>query len=347
MAKRKNRGRGYDDAEERETRRKSGCLRRGCGCLFALILSPFLLAGGFLFWNSHRPQPGTRDKEIFPGIKYIREVSKESPKQVVHVITIPLDSPDVSFLVTPPDDKSAKRPLKARTTSQFLKEFKVQIAMNGDNFYPFYESTFMHYQPSLDDLANPAKLPDKLWSSYPQPGDPVETEGFSASRGATYCDGEEKRNAFPTLYLSEENKASFHKPVGKIYNAISGSMMILDSGKRLEPDEKKVVYTERHPRTAVGIDKSGKWLILLVGDGRQPNYSEGMTLMELSDALERHGAWSAMMLDGGGSSALAIEDRNGGVSLLNSPIEKRIPGRERPVANHIGVFVRSAKADSP
>lgn len=349
MAKRASRRSDYEGeaAEQPHPYRKRGCLRRGCGCALGLLLLPFLLLGGFLFWNTHRPQPGTRDKDIFPGVKYTREVWKDSPRMVIHIISIPLRSPNISFLVTPPDDKTAKRPLKARTTSQFLKEFKVQIAMNGDNYYPFEESTFMHYRPSLDDLTDPGKVPSKLWSSYPQPGDPVETEGLSASRGVTYCDSEEKRRSFPTLYISQENRVSFHKPVGKVYNAISGSVMILDNGKHLEPDDKKAVYKERHPRTAVGVDKDGKWLILLVADGRQPNYSEGMTLMELSEALEHYGAWSAMLLDGGGSTTLAIEDKSGSVSLLNSPIEKRIPGRERPVANHLGVFVKSAEPVAP
>ena len=45
-----------------------------------------------------------------------------------------------------------------------------------------------------------------------------------------------------------------------------------------------------------------------------------------------------MNLDGGGSTSIAIDDGRGGVRLLNSPIHTRIPWRERPVANHLGVF---------
>ena len=33
-----------------------------------------------------------------------------------------------------------------------------------------------------------------------------------------------------------------------------------------------------HPRTLLGIDKSGRWLLLVVADGRQEGYSEGISL---------------------------------------------------------------------
>jgi hypothetical protein len=45
-----------------------------------------------------------------------------------------------------------------------------------------------------------------------------------------------------------------------------------------------------------------------------------------------------MNLDGGGSSTLAVEGANGRPEVLNSPIHQRIPGRERPVGNHLGIF---------
>jgi hypothetical protein len=46
-----------------------------------------------------------------------------------------------------------------------------------------------------------------------------------------------------------------------------------------------------------------------------------------------------MNMDGGGSSTLVIENERGKSEVLNSPIDSHIPGRERPVANHLGVYV--------
>jgi exopolysaccharide biosynthesis protein len=46
-----------------------------------------------------------------------------------------------------------------------------------------------------------------------------------------------------------------------------------------------------------------------------------------------------MSLDGGGSSTMVIEGDDGEPKILNSPIDQYIPGRERPVANHLGIYL--------
>jgi exopolysaccharide biosynthesis protein len=94
-----------------------------------------------------------------------------------------------------------------------------------------------------------------------------------------------------------------------------------------------------HPRTAIGVNRNGRYTYLVVVDGRQPFYSTGATFQELAELLKELGAHYAMALDGGGSSALVIENENGDTEVLNSPIDQYIPGRERPVANHFGVYI--------
>jgi exopolysaccharide biosynthesis protein len=95
-----------------------------------------------------------------------------------------------------------------------------------------------------------------------------------------------------------------------------------------------------HPRTAIGVNRNGRYVYLVVVDGRQPFYSAGATFQELAELMLDLGAHFAMALDGGGSSALVIEGGDGRALVLNSPIDNYIPGRERPVANHIGVIIR-------
>jgi exopolysaccharide biosynthesis protein len=51
------------------------------------------------------------------------------------------------------------------------------------------------------------------------------------------------------------------------------------------------------------------------------------------------GAQYAMSLDGGGSSTMVVECAGGEPRVLNSAIDNYISGRERPVANHLGIFV--------
>lgn len=85
----------------------------------------------------------------------------------------------------------------------------------------------------------------------------------------------------------------------------------------------------RHPRTAVGFDPAGGRLWVVVVDGRQAGYSEGMTLPELAALLEAVGAREAINLDGGGSSIMVVR----GVAL-SRPSDA---AGERPVANALAV----------
>lgn len=83
----------------------------------------------------------------------------------------------------------------------------------------------------------------------------------------------------------------------------------------------------RHPRTAVGFDRSRRWLYFVVVDGRQPDYSVGMTARELADLMTRIGADRALNLDGGGSSVLLVAAQRDRLEVVNRPSG----GRPRPV----------------
>jgi hypothetical protein len=45
-------------------------------------------------------------------------------------------------------------------------------------------------------------------------------------------------------------------------------------------------------------------------------------------------------MDGGGSSTLVFEGLFGTSKVVNSPIHGSIPGWERPVGNHLGIFAK-------
>jgi hypothetical protein len=85
---------------------------------------------------------------------------------------------------------------------------------------------------------------------------------------------------------------------------------------------------QRHPRTAVGWTADGRLLFVVV-DGRQPPYSDGMSLAELTWLFQRLGATDALNLDGGGSTALVI-----GGALVNRPSDA---AGERAVGNALSL----------
>lgn len=120
---------------------------------------------------------------------------------------------------------------------------------------------------------------------------------------------------------------------------LAGLCMIVQRGAPADLDACETREpARRHPRSAVGLDERRETLFLVVVDGRQPRYSQGAELGELAKLLVDVGAHEAMNLDGGGSSTLVARDTVGGVEVLNRPIADRVPGRERPVANHLGVY---------
>jgi exopolysaccharide biosynthesis protein len=94
--------------------------------------------------------------------------------------------------------------------------------------------------------------------------------------------------------------------------------------------------TARHPRTAVGIARDGRRLLIVVVDGRQKQYSDGATLRELADIMRGLGARDAINLDGGGSSTLVYADPSaaGALRIANRPSD---PAGERPVGNALAV----------
>lgn len=142
------------------------------------------------------------------------------------------------------------------------------------------------------------------------------------------------------MYISADNEVTFSAPDFEPFHAISGNWLLVENGVFSTPNELVRDSQIQQPRTAVGLDESGRKLLLLLVDGRQPNYSEGVTVAELADLLIEYGAYTALNFDGGGSVTLVIEGEDGRPQVLNSPIHTRIPGRERPVANHLGVYAR-------
>jgi hypothetical protein len=123
------------------------------------------------------------------------------------------------------------------------------------------------------------------------------------------------------------------KAVQGIANAVGGFHQILKSGGISERAANRI---ERHPRSAAGICADGKYLYLLVIDGRRPG-SIGSTEAETAVILKQLGAHDGINFDGGGSSALALRCPDGHVRVVNTPIHANIPGTERAVAGCMGI----------
>jgi hypothetical protein len=130
--------------------------------------------------------------------------------------------------------------------------------------------------------------------------------------------------------------------------AVSGNAMVLRDGKIVATDAQGA----RHPRSVVGVSEDRKTLWLVAVDGRQEGHSRGASMLELGELMKRFGAWDAVNLDGGGSTAMVVKDhRTGTFGLANQPSETSTEGHpvrmERPVADVIGIRLRAEPEATP
>ncbi|MBP0022238.1 MAG: phosphodiester glycosidase family protein [Cyanobacteria bacterium SBLK] len=291
------------------------------GGIFGLFFGIVLLCYGILLFK--RPSRSQKIEQLFQGISYRRKLYSQPRRYflrhsfLVHTVAIDLTVTGIQILTTIGFPGEDGKEFNAQTTGDFLKTHRLQLAINGSYFQPFY-----------------SKHP---LSFYPKSGDRVDALGQSIAKGITYSPPQQGWNV---LCFSSENRASIESdrcPDNTQYGLGGGYILILN-GKLARKYQGREL-SDRYPRTAVGIDRQGKKLWIVVIDGRQPFYSEGATLLELTQILLDLGSDRALILDGGGSTTLAIE-KKGEIKLLNTPIHTRIPLRQRPVANHLGFFAR-------
>lgn len=266
----------------------------------------------YLIKVSTTSRPNSITQRLSPGVTYLRKDLTSPRNIVVHVLAIDLQTQKLEFLVTPSANNTDV--LCTRTTSQFLDEFKLHAAINGG------------YYSYLDASNDPAVL-------CPDGGDPVRISDYAASRGKVYSP---KKTVQPVVHIGKKNQVTFNKEPGQVFNAVSGDRLVVSDGKVV----KNLAAQDPNPRTAVGLNRNGRWLTLMVVDGRQTGYSEGVTFPELAELLISYGVHIGVNMDGGGSSSMTIRGVDGKARVLNSPIDMNKPGKERPVGNHLGLFIK-------
>jgi len=136
----------------------------------------------------------------------------------------------------------------------------------------------------------------------------------------------------PWINFSREGLVSFNwrRPYG-LYNAVSGDRYLIGFGIfNLAIRDRRT----KNARTVIGVDKSGM-VLLMVADGwdvRQGYQPQGLTFPEIGSVLSEFDCETAINLDGGGSSAMAIQGQ-----IVSQPNDDGTFG-ERAVVNHLAVY---------
>jgi hypothetical protein len=226
----------------------------------------------------------------YPGVRHLARTT--STPWRIHALEVDLCHPGVSVRVTRSDERR-------RTVSSFASLVDAEAAINGDFFsYGSYATTGL----TVGDGERWGDTRDSGWS------------GFVAF-------GDDQVIYSPPSEVQEP-------PAAWMRNLISGHAQIVSGGRALSDYDCSGHFCNREPRTAIGVSRDRRTLILAVVDGRSSR-SVGMTLAELAVLMRDLGAEDALNLDGGGSTTMWL--RSDGV--VNTPSD----GSQREVANHLAV----------
>lgn len=289
--------------------------------LCGVILPVMVVGGSYTLLCLQRPAQEDRTEKLAEGIVYQRFFYEDPRPVMVHLIEFDLSQAVFQWFVTPPVDPT-ERVTTALTTKELAERFDLSITVNGSHFDPFW-----------------SKSP---WNFYPRSGDPVDIMGYAVSDGVLYS---ENRSQWPKFcFQGMRMQVCGNKDVHQMPYAIAGGRLLLRWGN-VSPNMDGPLPEKPLPRTVVGYSKDGSKAWLVVVDGRQKGYSEGLSLFEMGAYMKDLGADFVLNLDGGGSSTLVVK-KDGKQRVLNAPYHTYIPMRQRAVGNALGVKLPQLENES-
>jgi exopolysaccharide biosynthesis protein len=248
-------------------------------------------------------------REAPEGITYRERVYHDAEEKPYRVCILELDPKKVTLQTGTSQNGYELMPSKRQTVREhalaaIAEGVNVLAAVNGDYFD--IESTYI---PTGLSIKNGTMIRD---NSRNRPYSAVTREGqYLISRGG--IDGINP----DTLDM-----------------AVGGNYILVWEGEKQEPNLVDATWTTKHPRTLAGVRSDGT-ILLVVIDGRQPDLSNGATLVECAQLMYSLGAVAAINHDGGGSSTMLIRE-GADFQVMNSPSD----GSERRVFCSIQVVAK-------
>lgn len=115
-------------------------------------------------------------------------------------------------------------------------------------------------------------------------------------------------------------------PSPQWHSVVSGTPWLVRQGAArsvLDDDRCPALCAREHPRTALGLDRSRRFLWLVLVEGRRPPVA-GVRLAPLAQWLQGLGVHDAVNLDGSGSSALFVQGQAVMARPANEPAQRRV-----------------------
>jgi len=257
-------------------------------------------------------RPGSDAPAASP-IAYWQESRKEPRPLQIHVLRVDLRSKAHEVVVLISNDPDGEGGAEA-TLEKPLSLAQSQGALAAVNANAF------------DLFPRPKQGERRVWREHA----PTDILGWAenAARRAS-----EPRKGLASFWLDADGRghlADLDAPA-KARTAAAGFGAVVTDGELAEHAREPF-----HPRTAVGLDREGWMMWLVVVDGRQKGHSEGMALVELATLMKELGCWNAINLDGGGSSIMLLAKEGKSLSIMNRPSDHGT----RPIPVMIGVRLR-------
>jgi hypothetical protein len=252
--------------------------------------------------------------------------------QVVYFLRVDLTDPDIQLFASPPIPTNYSvnfRETRGYTTTNFLKNNNLQIAINANSFF----------------------LPGSSGSpSYTvAEGSAFNTSGLCISQGVLVSPQSTYEDSAAVIFTTNKTASIIptNWPAGStegIYTAVSGLYPILVDGVNVGSNYlgNPAFVHGLQPRTVFGLSQDRRYLFLLAIDGRQGSldYSVGAYDWQSAAWLLLAGARDGVNMDGGGSTCMVVSDTTGQPIPLNHDSASLVgPGyRERTVGCQFGVY---------
>lgn len=232
-----------------------------------------------------------------PGLRHLHRHTA-APTEI-HALVIDLTVPGVHIRCTPLSERW-------KATSDYAREAGLAAAINGG-----------------------------FWRLFDQ-----QAQGLAAGAGSVWGSDDDEYGFFA---VTAAGRAWISPPAEVVQpareqatDAVSGRPLLVDNGHASDELHRFPNADTREPRSAVGVSRDGRKVILLTVDGRRGG-SRGATLTEVAALMLELGAYRAINVDGGGSTTMYIATEGG---VVNHPTR----GWDREVINHIGVVAPSRPA---
>jgi len=233
------------------------------------------------------------------GLHYTLHLATEPRPLRVHVLRVDLSNPRIAIRSVIAPDPDGPGPANAALLDprDMVKGKPVVAFVNANPW---------------DAIPDASGQRQRQWAV----GQPVEITGLAASNGEIRSPPHPR---LASIWLDGRGRVHMDppQPNADIREGWGGFFRILRNGDVLPKNDDRL-----NPLTGYGTDRTGRFLWLVVVDGRQPGISEGMTSRELAEFMQQLGATEAIQMDGGGSSIMAARTANGDLAVLNSPSDR-------------------------